>query len=262
MKLLDLTLDGAAENVALDNALVETADAQLATDSASDGREFEILRLWEPARPVVVIGRSSRVAQEVDVEACHAAGATIVRRTSGGAAIVSGPGCMMYAVVLSYRRRPELRGIDVAHAFVLDRIVAALSQHAPGVTRRGTSDLAIVEADSVDTAGMERKFSGNAMRCRRDFLLYHGTLLYDFRLDLAAKLLRTPPRQPEYRHGRSHTDFITNLPLTRETLRTAVVSAFSANEAATNEQASEWPREETAKLAQEKYGTVDWTNLL
>jgi lipoate---protein ligase len=257
MKLLDLTLDDAAENVALDNALVETADAQLATDPANDGREFEILRLWEPAQPAVVIGRSSRVAQEVDIEACHAAGATIVRRTSGGAAIVTGPGCLMYAVVLSYRRRPELRGIDAAHAFVLDRLVAALSPHVTGVIRRGTSDLAFVDPAIADAAGIERKFSGNAMRCRRDFFLYHGTLLYDFPLDLAAKLLRTPPRQPEYRQGRIHTDFITNLPLSRDTLRTAVSSAFSAYELA-----ADWPRQETAKLAQEKYGTVDWTNLL
>jgi lipoate---protein ligase len=257
MKLLNLTLEDPAENVALDNALVETADARLATDSADDGSEHEILRLWEPARPIVVIGRSSRVAQEIDIEACHAAGAAIVRRSSGGAAIVTGPGCLMYAVVLSYRRRPELRAIDAAHRFVLDRLAASLAPLLPNaakssVVHRGTSDLAV-----VDDALVERKISGNAMRCRRDFVLYHGTLLYDFPLDLAARLLRTPPRQPEYRGRRGHADFITNLPLPRETLCTALISAFSAQEPV-----ADWPRQETARLAQEKYGTIDWTNLL
>lgn len=257
MKLLDLTLSGtgddAAVNVALDDALVETADAKLAAaGNEDDGREFELLRLWEPIRPTVVLGRSSRIVEEVDLEACYNAKAAIVRRASGGATIVTGPGCLMYAVVLSYRRRPELRAIDAAHAFVLDRLVAALSSHVAGVSHRGTSDLAI-----IDATGVERKFSGNAMRCRRDFLLYHGTLLYDFPLDLVDKILRRPPREPEYRQGRAHGDFITNLPTTRDALRTAVISGFSANRVTTD-----WPRYETAKLTEEKYGTVDWTNLL
>lgn len=257
MKLLDLTIDftsdDAAANVALDDALVETADAKLAGKAAErDGREFEILRLWEPPRPMVVLGRSSRVAAEVDVEVCRAVGVDIVRRASGGATIVTGPGCLMYAVVLSYRLRPELRSIDAAHRFVLDTLAEALRPLVPGIKRVGTSDLAV-----VDSAGGERKISGNSMRCRRDFLVYHGTLLYDFPLDLVGRLLRMPPRQPEYRRGRTHGDFMTNLPVSGEALRSAVAAAFGATQAATD-----WPREETTRLTREKYATPQWTNLL
>ena len=52
MLLLDLTLPTAAENVVLDEALLEEAEAR---PGAS-----ELLRLWEPATPTVVLGRSSR----------------------------------------------------------------------------------------------------------------------------------------------------------------------------------------------------------
>jgi lipoate-protein ligase A len=251
MKLLDLSLDAPAANVALDDALVETADARLFHDERDDGSTHEILRLWEPNRPVVVLGRSSRVAQEVNLDACRAAGVPIVRRASGGATIVTAPGCLMYAVVLSYRLRPELRAIDVAHRFVLDRLAAALRPLENSIVPRGTSDLAV-----VDASGTLRKVSGNSMRCRREILLYHGTLLYDFPLELAGRLLLVPPRQPDYRRGRSHGDFIANLTATRDDLRSAVIAAFSATEAT-----NDWPRDETARLMREKYATEHWTVL-
>ena len=101
MQYLDLTLPTPAENVALDEALLEEAEA-----SASP---VETLRLWEPRQPLVVVGRSSRADGEVRIEVCRELGIPVLRRISGGAAVVSGPGCLMYALVLSYHLRPELR---------------------------------------------------------------------------------------------------------------------------------------------------------
>ncbi len=261
MKLLEVTLDDPAANVALDDALVEATDARLALDDLDEHHErdetqgdgaCEVLRLWEPRRPMVVLGRSSRAADEVNLDACRGVGASIVRRASGGATIVTGPGCLMYAVVLSYRLRPELRAIDAAHRFVLERLAAAISRIVPGVARRGTSDLAI-----CDVAGIERKVSGNSMRCRRDAMLYHGTLLHDFPLDLIGQLLRSPPRQPDYRGGREHGAFVANLPASVGQLRRAVIEAFGAAG-----EMDDWPREEVASQVREKYGTDGWTYLL
>ncbi|HUY92062.1 MAG TPA: lipoate--protein ligase family protein, partial [Pirellulales bacterium] len=220
MLLLDLTLPSAEANLALDEALLEQAEAS--------GRPQECLRLWEPAGPLVVIGRSSLAEQEVDEAACRRRGAPIFRRTSGGAAIVAAPGCLMYAVVLSLELRPQLRSIDEAHRFVLGKLVEAIRPLAPEVERRGTSDLAMGD----------RKFSGNSLRVKREHLLYHGTLLYDFPLELIETCLRTPPRQPEYRARRSHLDFVTNLPVGAAALRRAIVGAWAADEPLEN-----WPRQ-------------------
>ena len=98
MKLLDLTLETPAANLALDEALLETAD-----EGADAG---EVLRIWESPQPLVVVGRASRVADEVDEASCRAQGIPVLRRCSGGAAVVVGPGCLMYALVLSSRLRP------------------------------------------------------------------------------------------------------------------------------------------------------------
>jgi lipoate-protein ligase A len=235
MRYLDLTLPTPAENLALDEALLE--EAELA------GRPAETLRLWEPPGLMVVVGRSSRIDDEVHREFCLDSGIPILRRPSGGAAVVAGPGCLMYALVLSYELRPEMRMIDRAHRLVLGRIAAALRPLAPGVTCRGTSDLAIGDL----------KFSGNSVRCKRDHLLYHGTLLYDFPLELVDQCLKMPPRQPDYRNGRPHRAFVANLPLPAEGIRRALGTAWEANEAY-----SVWPRDATARLAAEEYGNPKW----
>lgn len=235
MELLDLSLPTPAENLALDEALLDEADAGEAPR--------ETLRLWEPAAPLVVVGRSSRLAEEVVEAECRALGASIQRRCSGGAAIVAGPGCLMYAVVLSYELRPAVRMIDQAHRVVMERLLAALAPLAPGLRHEGSCDLTL--------AG--RKVSGNSLRCKRTHLLYHGTLLYAMPTAWIARCLGTPPRQPEYRAGRSHEEFVTQLPSSSEALRAALVAAWEADA-----RRLDWPREATARLVAERYSREEW----
>jgi lipoate---protein ligase len=234
VKLLDLTLPTPAENVALDEALLEAAEA---------GELSAVLRFWESRQPIVVVGRSSRVQEEVNLPACRQAGAPIFRRTSGGAAVVAGPGCWMYGIVLPYEGREHLRLIDELHRHVLGIIHSAITSLVAGVEHVGTCDLAI----------SGRKFSGNAVRCKRDHFLYHGTVLYDFDLTLIEQLLKMPPRQPEYRDGRSHGEFLANVGVSGNDLRRVIAAAFDANAPL-----ADWPRERTAELVASRYSQDTW----
>lgn len=235
MKLLDLTLDTPEANLALDEALLETADAADAPR--------EVLRIWESPQPLVVLGRASRVAEEVNQAGCDARGIPILRRCSGGASVIVGPGCLMYAMVLSCRLRPELQQIGAAHCFALRTLGDGLRRVVPEVQCQGTSDL---------TLG-GKKFSGNSLRIKRTHLLYHGTVLYRFPLELVSTCLRTPPRQPEYRQARSHDEFLVNLPASRSALCQALAAGWQAHEPLV-----EWPRRETEQLAEARYRQAAW----
>ncbi len=251
MHLFNHTLPLAAENLALDEALLAAAE----TGEIQDG----ILRLWEPDRYFVVLGRSSDPTVEVNLDACRARKIPVLRRASGGGTILAGPGCLMYAVILSYDEHPELKSISRAHQFVLNRIAAELNpppryseegldegfdnpaENGLRITLAGTSDLAF-----STTRGWQ-KFSGNALRAKRTHLLYHGTLLYNFDLDLVATLLAQQTREPPYRAARTHREFIANLPLSREQIVAALVTAWNADQPLLN-----WPRERMRELVQER----------
>jgi lipoate-protein ligase A len=261
MQRLVLTLEAPAANLALDEALLDWAE--------DVGPEGEVLRLWESPQPMIVLGRSSRLDQEVDATECAARGIPILRRASGGAAIVAGPGCLMYAVVLNYDLRPELRGIPQTHCYVPKRIADTLAARIPTVRQAGTSDLVAKKGselfspapgvENADNALRENrsdpffKFSGNSLRVKRTHCLYHGTLLYDFDLSLITACLKMPARQPDYRSSRAHADFVANLPLTQSDLCNALMSAWP-----TSGDLDDWPRARVDELIAERYGRDDW----
>jgi lipoate-protein ligase A len=70
-------------------------------------------------------------------------------------------------------------------------------------------DVVGIASGTSDVAVGGRKISGNAQAWRWKSLLVDGTLLIDF--DLAGKILKHPSREPDYRHGRSHRDFLITL---------------------------------------------------
>jgi len=108
---------------------------------------------------------------------------------------------------------------------------------------RGTSDLAMGD----------HKFSGNSLRCKRNHLLYHGTLLYDFDLSSLDKYLGTAPRQPAYRQGRTHGAFVANLPLSPAELKPAIITTLGASQTLT-----QWPERMVRQLVKERYSTESW----
>ena len=202
---IDRGLDDAVACVAHEEALWRSLE--------SDVNQPGLFHIWEPTRYCVVVGRGSRREHEVDIAACHMDGIPVIQRCSGGASIVTGPGCLMYAFILPLRHPGTLPAIEGVHRQLLGRIRLALSDPSQPIQCAGTSDLAF-----TDATGVLRKFSGNSLRIGRNAVLYHGTVLYAMQLEYLARWLRHPPREPAYRTARSHLDFCANLPLDRSTL--------------------------------------------
>jgi lipoate-protein ligase A len=107
--------------------------------------------------------------------------------------------------------------VDVARSFelVLGRLASALAIEGLAV------------ASGTDLAISGRKVSGNAQRRGRRALIHHGTLLYAFDPALATRYLREPRRQPQYRSGRTHHDFMGSLGVPREQLATRISDSLA-----------------------------------
>lgn len=209
LRLLDLTLATAAENVALDEALLSAVEE-------ADGEP--VLRLWELTSYAVVLGRANKVERNVDIAACRRDGVPVVRRASGGGTVLLGPGALVFSLVLRVEPSDHLANVEAATAAVLDRIVAPLRRHVAGLQRAGTSDLAAGDV----------KVSGNAQRWLRTTFLHHGTLLYDLDLARIGRYLTAPEREPTYRRNRPHDEFVTNVPLSRQDLTRLLIEAWDA----------------------------------
>ena len=235
MKVLDLTLPTPAENLACDEALLDCAEA---------GRGGETLRFWESPVPFVVVGHANKVATEVNVAACQTRGIPILRRCSGGGAVVQGPGCLNYALILQINTTGPLANISTTNRFIMERnqIALEIALNRP-VYMSGHTDL---------SAGA-RKFSGNSQRRRRNFLLFHGSILLKLDIKLVGELLQMPTHQPEYRQNRTHEEFIINLHRPADRIKNAIRTAWRATEGTAST-----PTEDIARLVAEKYSQRDW----
>jgi lipoate-protein ligase A len=234
MQFLDLTLLTAAENLALDEALLLEAEA---------GGGGEVLRLWEWQELAVILGAGCRVAEDVDEAACQADEVPILRRSSGGGTVLLGPGCLLYSLVLALDRSRLLESIPSSYGYILGKVRAALNGVLPDIELAGTSDLASVG----------RKFSGNAQQRKQRYILHHGTLLYGFDISLVARYLQSPAKQPEYRQRREHAEFIVNLPMGRAELVRLLRCAWQPESEITV-----WPKERVGQLTTARYSRSEW----
>ncbi|MXY23973.1 MAG: lipoate--protein ligase family protein [Acidobacteria bacterium] len=176
-----------------------------AGDTPSGAGGGEHLLIWEAAHPTVVLPRNGSADAWAYVDACAARGVPILRRESGGGAVVLGPGCLNFALILSLDARPALADVAGSYETLLGAVVNALA--IPAVT-----------IQSTDLALGNLKFAGHAQRRLRNTLLHHGTILYGFDLDLIDAVLPEPPQHPAWRGSRQHREFITNVPLHRADL--------------------------------------------
>ena len=211
MILKDITLPSPEENVLYDELLLRQAEGGLGE---------EALRFWESPLPFIVLGRISRYEDDVDRRALARYPIPMVRRCSGGGTVLQGRGCLNYALVLSKLKNKHLQDIHGSYEFILNKIITGLNDLGVKAVFRPVSDIALMES--------EKKFSGNAQKRGRQFILHHGTILYNFDLSCIAKYLRIPKSFPEYRRGRGHLEFVTNVDVSASLLKEKLREIFDA----------------------------------
>lgn len=236
MKYVDLTLPDAASNLACDEALLELFETKRLTDG--------LLRTWESEKHFVVLGHSNRIDSELDLAACESERISILRRLSGGGTVMQGPGCLNYTLIL--RNAIDVPGgIAESFRFTLEHHKRCIQEMiGEPVEIAGVSDLAI---DG-------QKFSGNAQYRKRHFTLLHGTFLLNLNLELVARCLRLPSKQPGYRQNRAHRYFMRNLHLDSLKVRQALIEVWRATD-----EFIDIPTLRISALEKSRYRRPEWT---
>ena len=174
-------------------------DDDLITATRRDDRTR--VRVYRLTSSVVVLGSGSQPEVEVNLDACADDGVPILRRCGGGCAVVVDPGNIVVSVVAA--------GLPFGHhQRHFDRLTAWLIE---GLDRIGVHG--VKQAGTCDYVLADRKVGGACLHRSRDLLYYSTTLLVDPDRAGVMRYLRHPPREPDYRAGRSHAAFMGSLSL-------------------------------------------------
>jgi len=159
-----------------------------------------LFEIWEPEGVAVVIGHGQNAVQEVDLAACRRDGVAVIRRRGGGGAVVLMPGVLcLSCAFLSGRSDSPYYFFQQINLFISDLLARRFSLQ--GLEPAGISDIAL--------AG--RKILGCSMFKSRRLYFYQGSLLLNPDLARITAYLTHPSREPGYRRGRTHSDFLTSL---------------------------------------------------
>ncbi len=173
------------------------------------------LRLWTNPY-AIILGRTckpqkvihSQSPQSISDISTSSPTLPICRRLSGGGTVLHGPGNLNYSVFLSLEHYPEMYNLKHSYNVLLNMIKDALGAQGIDCIIKGQSDLVLLRQD-----GSLRKISGNAQFRRYNILVLHGTLITRLEfISQVKKYLAHPPKEPLYRAGRKHEDFIGHLP--------------------------------------------------
>lgn len=177
--------------------------------------------VWQPARTWIIIGRGNKAPDSVHLDLARADGVPVAQRPSGGEAVILTLRTLVVSAVRHTTAQHPSRHYFQSYNQAVIGALAGLGVR--DLTLRGISDIALGD----------RKIAGSSIYRNRERVFYHAVLNVAEDPALMERYLRPPRRQPDYRLGRSHAEFVTSLaaagyPLPMPVLQAAVSDALAA----------------------------------
>jgi lipoate-protein ligase A len=224
-----------ALNMAIDEVLL---------DEVAQARSAPVLRLyrWQPA--AVSLGYAQKGKGQVNFEACRRHGIDVVRRLTGGRAVLHHRE-MTYAVIAREDTPPFSSSILDNYRLVADALLAAYTSLEIYCTleprRRRTeyareaANVCFAAPSSYEIVRNGRKLTGSAQKRQSGAFLQHGSLPLEMDLDLLWEVLSPGETKPELRkRGRrvleESVDWINrlrNVPASVSQVEKALIHAFA-----------------------------------
>jgi len=147
----------------------------------------------------VVMGAGGRAEKEVFASCLNEEGIPLFKRKGGGGTVLLGPETLVVTIHAGvehlYRNLAYFQGINEALMTVFR------NWKTLDFAQKGISDIAVDD----------RKIVGTSIFRRRQYLLFQASILVELDLERMTRLLKPPPREPDYRRGRDHGAFVTCL---------------------------------------------------
>jgi len=191
-RLLDTPPMTAAENMALDEALLELKGR---------GRTPNTIRFLQFSPRAILVGFHQSVAEEVRTEYCRDQGIQINRRVTGGGAIFFDESQLGWEVICD----KGFFGLPYAN----DKLSRKLCDPVINALARWGIQAAFRPRNDIEIGG--RKISGTGGTESDDAFLFQGTILVEFDVDTMVRALRIPVEKLEAKEIESFRERVTCL---------------------------------------------------
>ena len=193
-RFVDTGAHDAASNMALDEALLVMHEAGTAPPT---------LRVYGWCQPTLSLGYAQNAQQEVDLAACHAMGVVVIRRPTGGRAVLHDQE-VTYSVVMPvaltdgpHTSTEHYRRIGMALAAALQTLGLPVQLARPQIrtvpTRTPASPACFAALSRYELSIAGKKIVGSAQKRVQRALLQHGSIPLWMDRQRLFQCLQVPP---------------------------------------------------------------------
>jgi lipoate---protein ligase len=234
IRVLETGYNPAAFNMAIDEALIENID------------QAPILRIYGWMPSAISVGYFQSIKDEVDLEKCSQLGVDVVRRLTGGGAVLH-----EFELTYTFITKQYPHNIMESCKWICDAIVMSIN--------RLGFNASFIPLNDIVVNG--KKVSGSAQTRRNGVLLQHGTLLLGVDVDKMFSVLKVPSEKLRDKIIKDVKERVTSLAGTTfddmaSSLKTSFSEKFDARLVADSLSTEEVSRAKW--LAERKYSSKDW----
>jgi lipoate-protein ligase A len=155
--------------------------------------------VWIPDKTCLILGKSNNIEKSLNTGSIKKDGIQVYKRPSGGESVILTPRTIVISALV---KSDALRYTRKYFRIFNQKIIKVLENlEIKTLCHKGISDIAL----------RDKKILGSAIYRSKNRLFYHSVLNVSEPVSTIEKYIKHPSREPEYRNGRSHSEFITSL---------------------------------------------------
>jgi len=252
-RLLNMGKNNAAMNMAIDEAILRAQKEQ----------PNPTLRFYNWTQPAFSFGYFQNIAEEVDIDACHADGIELVKRMTGGGIVVHGWE-LTYTLILP-RGAGEMN-ISYAYHSIGQSLVKAFQQLGIPAQCYATctepsqivQNICLTNPADYDVMCDGKKLAGVSVRRNRNGMMFQGYISLNMP---PASILRRVSKNSKVQQMLIEKSTAINTDgrsITRKVLIQAISETFNIGIAFHSDELASRERAHAETLAETKYATAKW----
>ena len=155
--------------------------------------------IWIPDKVYIVLGASNHASEALNMDNVLKDNIPVLKRPSGGQTVILTPNNIIIAAVFFDKKTSHPKEV---FELINKQIISTIEN-------TGMQNLSLMGISDIAISG--KKILGSAIYRSKDALLYHAVLNLGEPSVTFEKYLKHPSKEPDYRLGRSHSEFVTSL---------------------------------------------------
>ena len=155
--------------------------------------------IWIPDKVYIVLGASNHPNEALNIDNVMKDNIPVLKRPSGGQTVILTPNNIIISAVFFDKKTSHPKEVfELINKLIISTI-----------EKTGMQDLSLMGISDIAISG--KKILGSAIYRSKDALLYHAVLNLGEPSTTFERYLKHPSKEPDYRLGRSHSEFVTSL---------------------------------------------------